>query len=213
MALNTGYAAIKTHFDRLFNNMAFPIDFDHTRSVYSNAFNIPTAAYPMYAQPLKVMNNPINRIVTFAVNKSLDVDKVPYGIMPSINGIDYIHILDYEFGNGITEKNLENYIRHVYRYISDIVSYDKFADADGRTPYGIFLRACPIYFTYHHIDSVAGNIASEMSLPIFNNFADEIVKNENDIEALLESISSTTYNPTFESICSVVTCKNTIELY
>ena len=206
--LTTGYAVLKDLFDALSTGNGCPIKYDNITNIYRDAFGETVSYLPKYIFILKVLNNPINRVIVFGGQSET---KILSGVIPSTSGIDYITTIAKRFEYGLTVDNIEDYIEYVFNTISHIISKDRLIGCGPREPYGIFLRACPFYLTFHHIVTVASNLLNIISEDVFNKYISQFVANEDDVATVLQSISGEEYEPTFEEICRVMTVNNTVE--
>ena len=205
--LKTGYSVLKDIFDCLALGTTAANIHDNITNIYRDAFGIKISYLPKYVYGLNVLNNPINRIIVFGGQEGVDVLT---GIIPSVNGVDYMTCIEKRFEYGIKADNIEDYIEFVYNTISNVIGKDRFSSCGPKEPYGIFIRACPFYLTFHHIWHVAANVLNEVDENIFNKYIAGFVANEDDIATVLQSVSGEEYYPTFEEICSIVSCNNTV---
>lgn len=206
--LRTGYAVLKDMFDCLALGTPAVYINDNITNIYRDAFGVRISHLPKYTYGLRVLSNPINRIIMFSGQEDTNLLT---GIIPSMNGIYYMACMEKQFEYGINKNNIEDYIRFVYNTIYDVVSKDRFITCGPKEPYGIFVRACPFYLTFHHIWHVAANVLNEVDEHIFDKYISKFVKNDDDIATVLQSISGEEYDPTFEEICRVVSCGNKVE--
>lgn len=206
--LRTGYSILKDMFDSMYSGKAYPMDYDNITNIYRDAFGVRISQLPKYIFTLNVFNNPINRIIVFGNDSDLDLLT---GAIPSQSGLDYMTAIDKRFEYGLNSANIESYIDYVYRTISGVIGKDRMNACGPKEPYGIFIRACPFYLTFHHIYNVAFDLLNTIDEDIFNKYLAEFVADEDDFDTVMQSISGDEYNPTFEEICSIMTCKNTIE--
>lgn len=205
--LRSGYGVLKEMFDNLQSRNAIPVPLDNATNIYRDAFGVKLSYLPKYIFTIKVYNNPIRRIVVFCTT---DGDKIHCGAMPSIEGLDYICHIDECFDYGITPENVDKYIDQVYNIIYGIVSKDILNICGPDEPYGIFIRSVAFYMTFHHVYNVAFDALNNANEDIFNKYLEKFIANKEDIPKVMQSISGEKFNPTFESICRVMTCEDTV---
>lgn len=211
----TGYAFLKTHFDTIFQNAKHGTGYEHIRDTYQKAFGTQINRYSIHSTRLSVNNNPVNMITTFIGPKNDDLKK---GIIPSIDSIHCVNIFDKQYLMGLAEDNIASYVEDVYMAMDNVMTADPLYNLpDGiiiDNPYLIFLRCCPLYFTYHHIAYVDPDMIPKCAQIFIDHLERQgICDSTEEAEKVLESMASTKYSTTFEGIYSTLTCNNTVQLF
>lgn len=204
----TGYGILKEIFDKVRTGVAVPIPFDDVSNIYRNAFGTKLSYLPKYVFTISVHSNPVQRIVLFCNNGKQDIH---HGVIPGVGGPFYICSIDEIFDFGITADNVDKYIEQVYNTIRGIVSKDKFNICGPDEPYGIFIRSVAFYMTFHHVYNVAFDALNKADEHVFDKYLREFIANEEDISKVMQSISGEEFTPTFESICHIMTCGDTVK--
>lgn len=203
--LKSGYAILKEMFDLLHNRNAIPVPYDNITNVYRDAFGVKLSYIPKYIFTMGVFSNPIRHIAIFSTNENIHC-----GVIPSNNGPTYICTIDESFDHGITVDNIEDYVDLVYNIIYGIVSKDTLCACGPDEPYGIFIRSVAFYMTFHHVYDIALDILNNASENIFDKYLERFIANKEDIPKVMQSISGDKFNPTFETICRIMTCDDTV---
>lgn len=211
----TGYAVLKMHFDQLFTKGHYGNGLEQIRDVYKFAFDTKIHLYDIHQTNFRVNNNPISRIVTLIGPKN---DELHTGIIPCIDSINSVNIFDKKYLMGLTEDNVVDYAEEVYMAMHNVLSADPMYNLpDGivvDNPYLIFLRCCPLYFTYNHILTVDHDLIDKCA-DIFIDFLERrgICYSAEEAKKVLNSMATNKYSTTFEGIYSTLTCKNTVKLF
>ena len=211
----TGYAVLKTHFDKLFVGGYPGNGLEQLRDVYQFAFNTKINLFDIYQTNLRVGNNPISKIVTLVGPANDDIKR---GIIPCIDSVNCVSVFDKNYLRGLTEDNIASYVKAVYMAMDNIMCADPLYNIPDGTvidnPYLIFLRCCPFYFTYHHILHVDPDMIYRCN-DIFIDWLERraICDSVEEAQKVLESMATTKYSTTFEGIYSTLTCKNTVQLF
>lgn len=211
----TGYAILKTHFDTIFEKAKHGTGYEHIRDTYEKAFGTQINLYNIHTTKLSISNNPISKITTFIGPKNDDLKK---GIIPSIDSINSVNILDKRYLMGLTDDTIANYVEDIYMAMDNVMTADPLYNLPDSTvidnPYLIFLRCCPLYFTYHHIAYVDPNMVPKCAQIFIDHLERKgICDSTEEAEKVLESMASTRYSTTFEGIYSTLTCNNTVQLF
>lgn len=211
----TGYAILKTHFDTLFLSAKIGTGYEHIRDVYSKAFATKLHMYSIHQSNLRVANNPIGKIVTLIGPNN---DEIKKGIIPCIDTINCVSVLNKEYLMGLSEDNIEKYVEDIYMAMDNVMSADPLYNLPNGTiidnPYLIFLRCCPLYFTYHHIAYVDPDMIDRCASIFIDHLERQgICDSTEEAKKVLESMASTKYSTTFEGIYSTITCNNTVQLF
>lgn len=211
----TGYAILKTHFDTIFQSGKIGTGYEHIRDTYHKAFGTQINLYDIHTTKLSVANNPISKITTFIGPKNDDLKK---GIIPSIDSINCVNILDKQYLMGLTDDSIASYVEDIYMAMDNVMTADPLYNLpDGvviDNPYLIFLRCCPLYFTYHHIAYVDPDMIPKCAQIFIDHLERKgICDSTEEAEKVLESMASTKYSTTFEGIYSTLTCNNTVQLF
>lgn len=213
---NTPYVALKHHFDKLlcggYQQNFYGSGFEPVRDTYERAFGKKINLFDVYQTALGIPHNPINRLITLIGPNGSDLD-IPTGIMMSGSEITCVNALTEDIFKGIPEKDASIYVNAVYQSIQNVIMMDRFY-ADDRTarenPYMIFIKACPFYFTFHHIKECAPHLLKEK---VFLTILEKYIATGEDADKILESISSVKFSPDSEIIYSTMTCKNSVDLF
>ena len=210
----TGYADMKTHFDKLFTGGYRVYGLEQIRDVYQYAFGSKVYLYDIFSTPLKVGNNSINKMMTLV--GPVDDEELKSGIIPCLNDLCCVSIFDKDYLMGLTEDNISEYTMEVYNAMCNIMHADplyNMSDAYAReNPYCAFLKCLPFYFTFHHVKYVEPDLVDKT--PAFSTILEKyICSSDEDAEKIMESLNSTRYSADFEDIYSTMTCKNTVELF
>lgn len=211
----TGYAILKTHFDQLFTKGHYGNGLEHIRDVYRFAFDTKINLYDVHQTSFRVANNPISRIVTLIGPRN---DELQKGIIPCIDSISCVNFFDKKYLMGLTEDNIVDYAGEVYAAMDNVLSADPMYNLpDGvivDNPYLIFLRCCPLYFTYHHILTTDPDLIGKCT-DTFTDFLERrgICDSTEEAKNVIRSIATSKYSTTFEGIYSTLTCKNTVKLF
>lgn len=211
----TGYAILKTHFDSIFLSARSGNGLEQLRDVYKKAFNTKINLYDIHQSNLRVSNNPISKIVTLIGPKN---DEIKKGIIPCIDSINCVSLLDKKYFMGLNEDNISNYVEDIYMAMDNIMCADPLYNLPDSAvidnPYLIFLRCCPFYFTYHHIAYVDYDMIGRCR-DIFIDHLERsaICDSTEEAEKVLDSMATNNYSTTFEGIYSTLTCKNTVQLF
>lgn len=206
--LRSGYSVLKEMFDRLKTGDAIPIPFDNVTNIYRDAFGVKLSYFPKYVFTINVYNNPIRRIVVFCTTNG---DSIHCGVIPTADGPDYICYIDECFDHAITPENVDKYIEQIYNIMHGVISKDIFNTCGPDEPYGIFIRAIAFYMTFHHVYNVAFDALNNTNENVFDKYLERFIANKEDIPKVMQSISGEKYNPTFESICRIMTCDDTVK--
>lgn len=211
----TGYAILKTHFDTIFQSAKLGTGYEHIRDTYHKAFGTQINRYSIHTSSLSVANNPISKITTFVGPKNDDLKK---GIIPSIDTIHCVNVLDKQYLMGLSDYNIANYVEDVYMLMDNVMTADPLYNLSDSiiidNPYLIFLRCCPLYFTYHHIAYVDPDMIPKCAQIFIDHLERKgICGSTEEAEKVLKSMASTKYSTTFEGIYSTLTCNNTVQLF
>ena len=211
----TGYAILKTHFDTIFEKAKHGTGYEHIRDTYEKAFGTQINLYNIHTTKLSISNNPISNITTFIGPKNDDLKK---GIIPSIDSINSVNILDKRYLMGLTDDTIANYVEDIYMAMDNVMTADPLYNLPDSAvidnPYLIFLRCCPLYFTYHHIAYVDPDMVPKCAQIFIDHLERKgICDSTEEAEKVLESMASTRYSTTFEGIYSTLTCNNTVQLF
>lgn len=207
----TGYAALKSHFDKLFVGGYSGNGLEQIRDVYSYAFGTKVHLYDIFQTPLRVYNNAVNKIVTLIGPEN---DDLKTGIIPCLDSLDCVSIFSNEYLKGLTKENIDQYVIEVYTSMNNVMVADHLfnvSDSIARdNPYCAFLKCCPFYFTYHHIKYVAPDLVYQCKA--FESILEKYICDSEDVHKVLESISTSKYNPEFEDIYAIMTCSGTVDI-
>ena len=210
----TGYADMKTHFDKLFTGGYHVYGLEQIRDVYQYAFGSKVYLYDIFCTPLRVGNNSINKMMTFV--GPVDDDELKSGIIPCLGDICCVSIFDKNYLMGLNQNNISQYVAEVYNAMCNIMIADplyNLSDTHAReNPYCAFLKCLPFYFTFHHVKYVEPDLVNCNSafISILEKY---ICSSDEDAKKIMQSIDSTKYSTDFEDIYSTMTCKNTVELF
>jgi len=208
----TGYFVLKDHFDKLLLGGYPGNGLEQIKDTYQFAFGTKIHLYDVYQTNLRVMNNPINKIITLVGPDNPDLKM---GIIPCLDDMNCVSVFDKEYFMGLTTESINDYAMQVYSAMVTIVSADhlfSLVDPISRmsSPYSSFLNFCPLYFTFHHIKTVAPDLMCDCNT--FISILDRYTCNEEDAEKILDFLYKSKYSPCFEDIYSAMTCNNTVEL-
>lgn len=207
----TGYAALKTHFDTLFTRGYNGNGLEQIRDVYSYAFGTKIHLYDVFHTPLRVANNAITRITTLVGPEN---DDLKHGIIPCLDSLQCVNIIKKDYMMGLSEDNIDEYIIDIYNAMCNIMIADPLynvSDSVARdNPYCAFLKICPFYFTYHHIGYTDPDLIDKNKA--FEHILEKYICDVDDVPKVLESIASNRYSTDFEDIYSTMTCKGTVDI-
>ena len=208
----TGYAAIKKHFDGLMRGSINTTvsGLAQIKDTYELAFGTKIHMYDVYQTSVKLPNNPINKIITLVGEKD---DSIKTGIIPCLNDICAVNILDKDYFMGLTLDNVNEYVMFVYQSMCNIMigcpMYNLSDKIAMNNPYVAFLKVCPFYFTYHHLKYVNPNVLDCLAL---KEILEKYICDVEDIPTILHSIQSNKYSEDFEDIYKTMTCNGTVEI-
>lgn len=208
----TGYVALKDHFDRFIKGAYRGNGLERIRDVYEDAFGKKINLYDVYQSSLRVSNNAINGIITLVGPSD---DNIKTGIMPCGGDLVSVSVLSADYLKGINASNIDSYVMEIFAAMKVIVFGDNLAnnlnDKIARNiPYCAFLRMCPFYFTFHHINTCFPDMIGASA---FSDILEKYFCGEEDIEKIMKSLCSRKYDPSFEGIYSTMTCNNTVDLF
>lgn len=189
----TGYAAMKTHFDKLLtgnygNNYfrgAEPI-----RSTYIKAFGQQINMYNVHETAFKVETNPCIKSLISLIGPISEDRELPEGIMMCDTGLAHVSIFTAEINRGISADNVDSYVETIYSYMDTIIRSDLFYQPESiarSNPYMKLVRLMPFYFTFHHIkDCAPGYLGTEAFTSLLEKY---LVNGQESIEKLLKHLS------------------------
>lgn len=208
---NTEYAILKHHFDRLIFSSSIGTGLEPIRDTYEVAFGMKIHQFDIYQTQLKSSRNPINAIVTLVGPEQERT--VPTGIISSANDICSVSVFWDDIFKGIRSEDGPSYINTVYHAMDNVVMMDRFYASDivaRENPHMTFIKACPFYFTYHHIKESLNHLLDEK---VFIELLEKYIANPDDVGEIMKSISTRKYSADPEVIYSTMTCNGTIELF
>ena len=209
---NTGYIALKNHFDRVFKSGHPGNGLEQIRDTYFYAFNKFLGQYSIYQTPIRLANNPVNTLVTLIGPQS---DNIPVGIVPCLNTINSVSCFSNEYFLSIDSSNISKYIDDIIQSMESTMSADSLYNCDPSVgPYIKFLKTLPMYLTYHHVKGINSELVNSQKSQFCEWMLKHMIcKSEKDAESIFDSISENKFVSTFEKIYKVITCENTISLF
>lgn len=185
------YGKLKFHYDNLLTRPAPPQNtFDSIRTVYEEAFDIKIPRYDVYRSKIEVDNCPISDIVTLVGPKEKDTRKLPSGVITCHNSIVYVDIIDERFLDIGSNEEADEYIKHIYNVINEIISYDHMSMSvtkAAKNPHGMLLKMLPFYYTLHHACSIfPAYVNEELFIEILLN--NKLVKSKNEAETVINQV-------------------------
>lgn len=218
--MTTQYAVLKHHFDKLlFGGYPNNTGLEPIRDVYQRAFNKPINMHDVYATQLKVSSNPLSEIITLVGpdddndDESIDLG-YPTGIMPSSQGIVHVSIFDDSILKGLSGTSAKWYAKAVHDTMLDIVAVDRFYKnkwCRGEHPYMQFIKAVPLYFTFHHIKECVPSVLNDTET--FKDILEKYYICDDNTMKVYESLMERKYSEDVEDIINTLSCKNTVEFY
>ena len=208
------YSSIKDHFDKIIlgghplSNGLEPI-----RDTYEKMISAKIPQYDIYWSSMEIRTNKINSIFTLvSVDEKYSIDKLSYGLMPySTNLIGYCNILPPEVRFMKIGNNATKYIRNIYHTIESIAEFDDLYDSSNKSPHCIFLRAMPIYLTFHHINTVAPYAIDEYE-DEFIRLCNKLTTDESAGYDMFHYMKQNRFYRSEEDIYRILTVDNTIKL-
>lgn len=210
------YSILKDHFDKLilgghrYGNGLEPI-----RDSYKTMFNLGIGLLDVYQTNFSIKNNPLDGIITLVGPYGKDVDEYPCGIIQCGNNVYVVdHFVD-DILRGISDDIAKEYAYHIYGVINRVVSMDAFFKSDSdayANPFIATIKCIPFYLTYHHVRDTG--LLEKVSISLFEDLLEKyIVSSGEDIDSIMNSISSSRYCTDYESIYRIMTDKGTIPLF
>lgn len=213
--MTTGYAAMKTHFDRLltgnYSNNYFR-GAEPIRSTYLKAFGKQINMYNIHETAFRVDTNPNIKSLISIVGPITDDRDLPEGIMMCDTGLAHVSVFASEINRGINAESVYDYVNSVYNYMDTIIRSDSFYQPDSiarDNPYMKLVKFFPFYFTFHHIKECApGYLGTEAFINILERY---LVNGQESIEKLLKCLSEGKYSTDAFSIYNAISVGGEIE--
>lgn len=217
--MKTHYAILKHHFDKLlFGGYPNNTGLEPIRDVYSKAYNSPINMHDIYSSKLNLSSNPISEIITLVGPDDYDDEEslgIPVGVMPSNNSIAYVNIFEDDILKGLSGGAAKQYAEKVHDAMFDIVMLDRFYGNKRyriRHPYMEFIKAVPLYFSFHHIKECVPCVLEDDKT--FTYILEKYyICDEEKTKKVYDSLMESKYSENIEDIISTVFCKNTVEFF
>ena len=213
--MTTGYAVMKTHFDRLltgnYSNNYFR-GAEPIRSTYLKAFGKQINMYNIHETAFRVDTNPNIKSLISIVGPITDDRDLPEGIMMCDTGLAHVSVFTSEINRGINAETVDDYVNSVYNYMNTIIRSDSFYQPDSiarDNPYMKLVRMLPFYFTYFHIRTSAPEYSDhEVFALLLEKY---LVDGAESIEKLLNYLSERQYSSDMNLIYNSMTVNGEID--
>ena len=209
--MNTEYAILKQHFDKLLVGGFSGTGLEGIRDVYERMFNRRINLYDVYQTNLRFNHNPVGSIITLVGPDLKDDDpEIPEGFMPYEKGIGLVSLMSDDILKGVRSEDANWYSNAVYKAIDSVISKDPFYGGDmaaRNNPHTAFLRLAPFYFTYHHLDSCA---PSAIDYDVLHNLVEKYITTD-DIDKIIDTVKKDKYTTEEEGIYYTMSAHNSIE--
>lgn len=201
------YEEMKSHFDKVITG-GYPnsSSFDPVRDIFEVAFDRKINLFEIVHTNLSTKTNQINGIVTLVGPETEDV--LPSGLMAYGSSVVNVNILNEDIYKGLYEDTVIDYIDNVFDAMNNIVKFDSFYVNNSiakNNPHCVFVKAAPIYYTFHHLNEVAPNYL-DMCEKLFKEKLEKyLMLFGKDVDIIYDNLYKSDYSDNESNIYKVMT--------
>ena len=210
------YDVLKYHFDKIiFGGYPSNSSLNPIRDTFELAFGTQINLYEIVQSTLRTNTNKIGGIVTLVGPEPEEDEIIPSGLMGAGSSLVSVNILNEDIYKGLYENTIVDYIDNVFDAMYNIIQFDSFFVNNSiarNNPHCIYIKAAPVYYTFHHLAEVAPNYIDKCE----NLFKEKIEKymmlSTEDANIIYENLVNSKYSENENKIYNVMTNGNTIIL-
>ena len=206
------YEEMKYHFDKVIMG-GYPnsSSFDPVRDIFEVAFDRKINLFELVHTGLNTKTNHISGLVTLIGPETDDV--LPSGLMGYASSVVNVNILNEDIYKGLYEDTVIDYIDNVFDAMNNVIKFDSFYVNNSiakNNPHCIFIKAAPIYYTFHHLNEVAPNYL-DMCEKLFKEKLEKyLMLFGEDVNAIYDNLYNSKYSDDESHIYKVMTNDNKI---
>ncbi len=214
MFSTSGYSTMKNHFNELYRGAYKKSNgLEMIRNIYKDMFSKKIGMYDVYESSINTDTNPVDTIVSLVGPRPEDY--IPSGLIRYYKRTGVVNIIPNTYlDEGITKETFKSYINIVYNAMNNIVRFDNLWLPDREAadnPFSVFIKSCPFYFTFHHAMECIPEMIVEEEFK--NLLLKNLVSDDEEADAILNSISGNKCSNKMEDIYKIMTVSNSVDLF